>query len=291
MTWVTFNRLAVGYSDGSIALWSVHPKHLLSRHPVHHSEVVNIASGYPTMPYIIASNPIGGNTKLFDLQAPSYETSEVQTVMVCTQPNMIAYSDHLLGFFTLYPSSSSLNTIVGFLHHSQFPIFRRVFTGECFVTCLSVGRTHPFLLIGASDGSLWAVNPQVELFSSRREPSDRLRVFQHEHRPRNLFPAGSPAAQRGASRIIQGFGIVKNRNKVDARPVKGKKPKSDAQAANDDDETAGLADPLRAVVHEPLTRISAVEWNPNEGYGCWAAVAMASGLLRIIDLGLEASKR
>lgn len=293
MAWATFNRLVVGYSDGSICLWSLHPNCLLSRYPVHHSMVVDIATAYPTAPYLVASTPLGGNSKLVDLSCPSYETTEVQTNAVSWQANMLAYSDHARGFFSVYPSANALNTTTGFMHHRYFPVVRRIFFGDCFNSCLAVGRTHPFLLIGTTDGSLWSLNPQPELFNSRREQTERLRIFQHEHRPKELFAQNSPASVRGASMIVHGFAMEKNRNPKAEIKAQGKKPKNskkgDAEVGevNDDDEGGGPMDPTRGIIHDPLTRITIAEWNPNGGYGCWAAVAMASGLIRVIDLGLD----
>ncbi|KAJ4007251.1 hypothetical protein NW752_007769 [Fusarium irregulare] len=291
-TWINFNRLVIGYTDGSIALWSVRPHRLLSRHPVHHNIVVDLVSGYPAMPYLIASTPVGGTVKLLDLRAPSYESTEVQNLTVGTQPNLLGYSDHLLGFFSMYPSAGVLNTHVGFMHHSQFPVARRVFTGESYPSCLAVGRTHPYLLVGSLDGSLWAINPQVELFTTRREPTDRIRVCHHEHRPGKLFPADSPAAARGISRIVTGFILERSLTKHSAHkpPVKkGKKPKkkeADTAVGDDEEEGGAIMDPTRAIIYEPLTRVTVAEWNPNEEYGCWAAAAMGSGLVRVMDLGL-----
>ncbi|CAG7555336.1 unnamed protein product [Fusarium equiseti] len=291
-TWINFNRLVIGYTDGSIALWSVRPHRLLSRHPVHHNIVVDLVSGYPAMPYLIASTPVGGTVKLLDLRAPSYESTEVQNLTVGTQPNLLGYSDHLLGFFSMYPSAGVLNTHVGFMHHSQFPVARRVFTGESYPSCLAVGRTHPYLLVGSLDGSLWAINPQVELFTTRREPTDRIRVCHHEHRPGKLFPADSPAAARGISRIVTGFILERSLTKHSAHkpPVKkGKKPKkkeTDTAVGDDEEEGGAIMDPTRAIIYEPLTRVTVAEWNPNEEYGCWAAAAMGSGLVRVMDLGL-----
>lgn len=46
----------------------------------------------------------------------------------------------------------------------------------------------------------------------------------------------------------------------------------------------------KMVVHEPRTRITMVAWNPNVEYGWWAAVAMGSGLVKIMDLGLESTQ-
>ncbi|KAL6793257.1 WD40-repeat-containing domain protein [Trichoderma sp. SZMC 28013] len=301
MTWINCNRMAIGYSDGSIALWSIHPPRLLSRHPVHHNDIIDMVSGYPTMPTIIASIPVGGTARVIDLQAPSYETTEAQRPLVHTQPGLLTYSDHLLGFLSIYPSASALNTIIGFLHHAHFPVCRRVFTGDSFLTSLAVGKLHPFLLIGATDGSLWCLNAQTEVFSNRHESTDKIRVLQHEHRPRRLFPPDSPAAARGVCRVLHGFTVDRNRNsKPEAKPTtkKGKKLRAkepaegaeggqEGEGEEDDDEAGDLTDPSRATLHEPLTRITTIEWNPNQDYGCWAAVAMGSGLVRVIDLGLE----
>ncbi|GJN83229.1 hypothetical protein PLIIFM63780_006777 [Purpureocillium lilacinum] len=291
MDWVSVNRLVAGYTDGSVALWSIHPTRLLSRHPVHHSDVIALSTGYPSQPYLVASLPVGGSAKLVDLRCPSYETTEVQINAVNTEPNMLAWSDHLQGFFSTYPSANALNTMVGFMFHRHFPLVRRIFTAECFPSCLAVGKTHPFLLVGTTDGSLWALNPQCELFKARRPPTDRIRLLQHQHRPAEHFPPDSPASSRGAARIVQGFAMEKNSHGTETRgpPKKGKKAKKgeDGDEGGGDDEPNALMDPSRAVVHELGTRVAVVEWNPNEGYGCWAAAALGSGLVRVMDLGLE----
>lgn len=291
LAWIGMNRIAVGYSDGSIALWSVQPTRMLSRSAIHHNEVVDIVSAYPTMPYVLASASFGGKVKVIDLQAPSYERTETFLPVVSLQPHLLVYSDHLLGFFGLYPSPRVVNTTIGFMHYAQFPLVRSVFNGDSFLTCLSVGRTHPFLLIGSTDGSLWALNPLCHLFSRKRGYSDKIRVFQHEHHPKALFAADSAASMRGASRILQGFRLEKNRQPLQSATKaqsKGKTPRKSEVAVQDKEEDGtGVAESSRAVIHEPLTRITAVEWNPNDGYGCWAAAAMGSGLVRVMDLGLE----
>lgn len=42
----------------------------------------------------------------------------------------------------------------------------------------------------------------------------------------------------------------------------------------------------RVVVHEARTRITVAAWNPNVEYGWWAAAAMGSGLVKVMDLGI-----
>lgn len=53
------------------------------------------------------------------------------------------------------------------------------------------------------------------------------------------------------------------------------------------DDANAPGDPTKGVLDEPLSRITAIEWNPNEGWGSWAAVALGSGLVKIMDLGLD----
>lgn len=282
MSWINVNRLAIGYSDGSIALWSIYPNCLVSRHVVHHAPIVDMASAYPTFPYLVASNPMGGTSKIIDLRAPSYETTDVPATAINIASNLMSWSDHLLGFFTNVPSSNVLNTRVAFMHHSRYPITRRILTSSRLLTALAVGRTHPFLLVGTIDGSLWAINPQYELVLARRTVSDRIKIFQHEHRPGSHFASDSPARQRGASRVLQGFRPEKNNHD----PKRPRKASTQTTKLNGD----APSDPTKGILPEPLSRITAVEWNPNQGWGCWAAAATASGIVRVMDLGLDRKK-
>jgi transcription factor C subunit 6 len=290
MAWVNVNRLAVGYSDGSIALWSVHPNCLISRHAIHHTPIIDMASGYPTMPYLIASNPMGGTSKLVDLRAPSNENTEVPFPAINVTPHLMSWSEHLLGFFTMTPTSNVLSTAVAFMHSTHYPVVRRVYTGDRLVSCIAVGRTHPFLLVGSVDGSIWAFNPQYELIHARRKLTDRIKVLQHEHRPPIHFNETSPAHERGASRILQGFMPEKSLHARSAE-TKAQKKKAKAKKAEEEDgegdDASGHADPTKGILHEPLTRITAMAWNPNPGFGCWAAAAMGSGVVRVMDLGLD----
>lgn len=43
----------------------------------------------------------------------------------------------------------------------------------------------------------------------------------------------------------------------------------------------------RVVTHEPLTRLTTIVWNPNLKFSCWAACAMASGIIKVMDLGVQ----
>lgn len=287
MSWVSVNRLAVGYTDGSVGLWSVYPAQLLARHPVHHTMIIDMVSGYPTLPYMICSAAVSGSLKMTDMKSPSFETTEAQSPAIQTQPGIMAYSDHMLGFLSLYPMSKVINTVVSFHRVSHFPLSRSLFNADHMVSCIAVGKTHPYLLIASLNGSVWAINPMRDLFSKRGESTDRIKIFQHEHRPKILFPASHPASVRGVSRITHGFALEQNRGPQAEGAKTASKKKSPKNAdVDEDDEKVDSADKPKAALQEPLTRISAMAWNPNDAYGCWAAMAMASGLVRVYDLGM-----
>ncbi|GKT63263.1 transcription factor TFIIIC complex subunit [Colletotrichum tofieldiae] len=322
--WVNTNRIVLGHSDGSLTLWSISPRFLLARHDVHSTRVMHIDTAYPSDPYLVASTPIAGYTTLVDFSDPSCERTSFPCFTITPQPNLLQWHDHLRGFFTVVPSANPLNASVGFVHSRWYAAqVRKVMDGDRLPTCLAAGIHHPFVLVGYMDGTVWAANPSNRIFASKHHFGHKMKIIDHQYIPRERLndsvlgqdTAGESDRCRGASRILQGFRPVPNVNpKVDTwktkvainkkKDKKAKKPKAkargkgkaDAAAAEDDDadvqggteEGDGhFADPKRAVLSEPLTRITTMVWNPNQEYSCWAAVAMASGLVRVMDLGLE----
>lgn len=324
--WVNTNRIVIGHSDGSLTLWSIAPRICLARHDVHSTYVMHIDSAYPSDPYLVASTPIAGYTTLVDLSDPSCERTSFPCFTISPQPNLLQWNDHLRGFFTVVPSANPLNASVGFVHSRWYAAqVRKVMDGDRLPTCLAVGMHHPFVLVGYLDGTVWAANPSNRIFASKHHFGHKMKIIDHQHVPRERLnrpvPQQGESAEgggdscRGASRILQGFRPVPNVNpKVDTwktkvainkkkdkkkpKKPKGKakgKGKADAAAEEEDADVQGgqeegdghFADPKRAVLSEPLTRIMTMAWNPNRDYSCWAAVAMASGLVRVMDLGLE----
>lgn len=314
LAWTNTNRLVVGYTDGSIALWSLHPLHLLSRHPLHSTYIIDLSTGYPSRPYLVTSVPIYGLPTLVDLSNPSHETSSFVRNSITTQPNLLQWSDHLQGFFSCYPSGAVVETAISFMHHRYFPHLRRVVDLPGQLTCLAGGYSHPFLLVGSKDGSVWACNAAKKLFSMRTDRPMKQKVFEHEYRPAERFTAEGGEGVRGAVRILGGWGPEQNSSrgepkKKPAKRAKGPKPKRGRPKKKKEGEDEGDRmdvdeEPVEEEVeveveaegedkgksaminHEPLTRIMVMEWNPNLECGCWAAIAAASGIVRIMDLGV-----
>ncbi|KAL2200298.1 hypothetical protein P885DRAFT_27819 [Corynascus similis CBS 632.67] len=304
LTWVNTNRIALGHSDGSITLWSIYPRQLLQRVGAHTTYVIDISSAYPSNPYLVASIPVGGCATLTDLSQPSSEMTYFPVPAISFQPNLLCWNEPMQGFMALYPSSTP-NTTIAFLHHRYFCQARSITTGPNTLTCVSAGATHPFILVGCADGSVFACNALQKLFKQKGEPLRKLKVFEHEYRPIDAFQQPNEAGTsglRGAARILQGFLPEENddprtekRKEMDRkkRAAKKKKAGKKKKRTGDEDETedreAELDEKLasRVVIHEPLTRLTTIQWNPNVQFSCWAACAMASGLIKVMDLGVE----
>ncbi|KAI1209115.1 WD40 repeat-like protein [Annulohypoxylon truncatum] len=307
-TWLNMNRIAVALSDGSVVVWSISPCLPLMRHPVHGSPIMDIVSGYPSSPFIIATMPMGGMFTLTDLNRPTAEKTYHGNPVVSLQPNTLVWNDHLRGFASIWPTSFPGTSTISFVHSRVFPLSRHICTVEGQTMCLAFGTCHPYLLAGSSDGSVWALNV-LRKMSSHRDKTHKLKIFQHEYcAPR---PLGTETdndernSRRGTCRILHGFlpqvnihplGVrvakesrVKRAKKEKAGKGKAKKaddgPVSDDSEREDDDNFTMVPGPI--TIHEPLTRITALSWNPNAEFSWWAAAAMGSGLVRVTDVGIE----
>jgi transcription factor C subunit 6 len=302
LTWVNTNRISLGHSDGSITLWSIYPRQLLQRVGAHTTNVIDICSAYPSNPYLVASIPVGGCATLTDLSQPSSEVTYFPVPAISFQPNLLCWNESMQGFMALYPSSTP-NTTIAFLHHRYFCQARSITTGPNTLTCVSSGTTHPFVLVGCADGSVFSCNALQKLFKQKGEPLRKLKIFEHEYRPIDQETQGQPdglatSGLRGAARILQGFLPEENddprtekRKEMDRKKRAAKKKKAGKKKADDEaeDREAELDEKLasRVIIHEPLTRVTTILWNPNVQFSCWAACAMASGLIKVMDLGVE----
>lgn len=290
---------------------------MLSRRSVHITHILDIASGFPSHPYHIVTSPVGGCSTLTDLNLPSAETTYIPIPSVVNfQSNLLDWNDHLQGYFAMHPSPMPHNTVVGHAHIKFFVQSRVLLTADSPPMCIASGKTHPFTLVGCADGSLWAFNPMRVLMKERGDDLHKLQVLQHEFRPPQKIAVGAVKNVRGAARILQGFRPVFNNNpRVEMmaeylRRVKARKPanlkrpgrarshrKKGEESDGDEEGENGLRlrdeaylakelEQSKAVIHESRTRITVAAWNPNVEFGWWAAAAMGSGLVKIMDLGL-----
>lgn len=318
IAWVNTNRVCLGHSDGSISLWSVYPQCMLMRRSVHNSHILDIASGFPSHPYHMATSPVSGSPTLTDLNLPSAETTSIPLPNLLNfQPNLLDWNDHLQGYFNICPSSTPHNNVIGWTHVRYFVESRALMTTPSLPTCVASGQTHPFTLVGCADGSLWAMNPLRVLVKDKSDELHKLKIMEHEFRPAHKIKPtvapGGTVVSRGAVRILQGFkpeinsnpqaDLAREQNKPrSARPKRKRpsrrkgKPTAPAEVEEESEEegltqaeTLALAKSLdrsKVVVHEARTRVTVAAWNPNIEYGWWAAAAMGSGLVKVMDLGI-----
>ncbi|KAI1300280.1 hypothetical protein F5Y03DRAFT_230841 [Xylaria venustula] len=317
-TWINMNRVAAGLSDGSVVMWSLSPLRMLQRHPVHSTAIIDIVSGYPSDPFIVSTVPIGGVLTITDLSRPSAETTYHPNVMVSLQPNLLSWSPHLRGYASMWPSAFAGNPNLTFLPARGFPVCRHLITVTGQPTCISIGSCHPYIIVGTTDGSIWVFNILRKL-SSHREKTLKVKLFQHEYHAPPSFDTmrnEEEATPRGMCRILHGFlpepnthptgvkmaetqrlnrekntkgGKGKGKAKEKAKSKQSKsQPKTSGQPEGEVDEEAAMTSgPGPIVLYEPQTRITAVAWNPNAEFSWWAAAAMGSGLLRVMDVGAE----
>lgn len=327
LSWVNINRICLGHSDGSITLWSIYPQRMIMRQSIHISYILDIKSAYPSHPYHIVTTPVGGCPTLTDLNLPGAERTYIPlSNAINFQHNLLDWNDHLQGFLLLHPSPSPHNSIIGIAHVRYFIQSRSLMTVPSKPMCLGAGKTHPFVLVGCADGSLWAFNALRVMLKDRQDPMYKMKVFEHEYRPIKTAPVTAPQGSgdepediRGASRILQGFVPLVNTNpraeyireiniqrgnQARAKAAGGtskqeaKQPEVEdmfLEGINMDGEQyietlkgdAKISAAIQATVNEALTRITNVVWNPNVEFGWWAAASMGSGLIKVMDLGIE----
>lgn len=319
-TWLNVNRIAAGLSDGSVAVWSIHPLRLLQRHPVHSSPIIDIASSYPSQPFIVVTVPVGGVATITDLSRPNSELVYCPNLLIDFQPNLLAWSEHMRGYISIWPSAFPASGVISFMSIRIFNQARLLLSLEGQPTSLAVGACHPYVLVGSSDGSLWVVNV-FRKSTFYRKPSQKLKLFQHEYQALPSNPDVRNAVDkhdgpRGVCRILHGFrpqlnihpkasrGKQMRKKQLEEQAKRNKKKKASSarkkgypkqggastvgdDGADSDSDAGGSAVTGEVAVHEPLSRISAVCWNPNLDFSWWAAAAMGSGLVKIMDLGSE----
>lgn len=304
MSWVGINRIVVGHTDGSITLWSIHPEMMLLRCPAHATAVQDICSAYPSNPYMVASRPVEGLSRLIDLTRPSSEHTFHPNPVAGVQTNLLGWSEHMQGFVSASPSNSPLNGKLDFMPLRHYPCTRTIFPhiGGSTPTCLAVGKVHPFVLVGAACGSVWVCNLPDDVFPSNKNRLPRCLVLSSEFRPkqaddkRDIFCAvllnleQKIEFQYPKKVSMEISGPSEGANSVDNEGQEEEEEEgSDIEEEEEEDE--GGADGETAheavggfVVHEELTAVSAVAWNPSIEYGTWCSIGLSSGVVLIRDM-------
>lgn len=259
LAWLSPSDIAVGCSNGYVAIWSIVPSETLEPEPyffepIHATYVMAITSMYPTNPHLFSTAAMDGETKLWSMVNPHGES-------VCA-PRMRISSANLSYSPVLFTVASS--------DENQFA---RIMPIRRFFGATNVGRMpstvstlascsfwHPSLLYGCTGGEVLATNPARRLLYNKEQQWQQL-WFTHD------WVQGSASDSPGISRFYDGFraetmSLARNLT-GDMRPM------------------VGL---VTTTIHDEGTHVTALAWNPNRQCAAWASAALGCGLVRIEDL-------
>ena len=191
--------------------------------------------------------------------------------------------------------------------------------GDSEVLCVAVGHLHPTVLVGFADGTLLAINPFRRFINTRVKAMLQQKVWKHEWARQQLDTTSpqsgeetiehgqaSPpnvSAEDTCGRVQHGQASVpsgqQNEQHRESRPdrisriTEGYKieavtlaPIKTPRSSKDVKDTDNGNHALFSTIYDAETGIRQVAWNPNEGWGGWAASGMGSGLVRIEDLAV-----
>lgn len=191
--------------------------------------------------------------------------------------------------------------------------------GDSEVLCVAVGRLHPTVLVGFADGTLLAVNPFRRFINTRVKAMLQQRVWKHEWARQQLNTTSSHSGEdtigheqagppnvsaeetSGRDQHVQASVAPGEQNEQhrDGRPdrisriTEGYKieavtlaPIKTPRSSKDAKDTESGSHAVYSTIYDAETGIRQVVWNPNEGWGGWAASGMGSGLVRIENLAV-----
>ncbi len=261
---------------------------MLLRIAAHTSPVLDVCSGYPSHPYMVASRPSAGVMRLTDLSESTSKHSFNPSPTTSFQANVLGWSDHMQGFAAMSPSNNPQKIRLDFQPIRHFPrslVFLPSRRGMS-PSCLSVSPFHPFVLVGHRDGSLVVCNMLQKVFSSGNDGPRRILVLQSKFR--SMWP--QPESDSGGPELLGGTAVSLELCDDPADEPAASKPanragrKSRQENEQDSGPESDQEETGATVIHESMTAMASVAWNPNIEFGTWMAAATSSGVVLIMDL-------
>ena len=264
ISWLSSTHLAAGCANGFIAVYDLEAllspskspfsKEKVQRpyfyHPVHHTYISALTSGYPSRPNFIISSAMDGYVGVTDIHAP--ETDSMMSLRSRQGASALAWCEAAQVIIVGWE-----DTTIRFLH------LRRSYTSSIIgrtgsvATAMATSRVHPCLIASSTDGAVVATNPLRKFWSFKSAVYQQI-WFWHEWSNRN-------EVEGGISRITEGFRVDKGAEK------KGMYTKNSV---------------LLATLYEEEQAATCLAWCPSLECGGWAAAGMGSGLVRIEDLSI-----
>ncbi|KAL8822132.1 MAG: hypothetical protein Q9191_007126 [Dirinaria sp. TL-2023a] len=297
VTWLSASDIAVGCSNGYVAIWNIYPFAQADRtnstdpipisgampapyfyETIHSTYIRTIVSAYPSHPNLVCTSSSSGYLRLTDIRSPA--SDYVLSARVHWAPSTIIYSAALTCFIT----SDEGGMIKGLplrRFWSQFGFVK----GDSEVTSLALGHVHTSVLVGFADGTLLAANLMQRFVMGRSKAMLQQKVWRHEWAPSTVDAPREEAQDethkhrqsKGTSRITEGYKV----EKAILAPMHTDLNKMEIART-------GILPYMYTTTYDKQTAVRQINWNPNEAWGGWAASGMGSGLVRIENLAVGA---
>lgn len=323
--WLSPTDIAIGHSDGSTAIYDIHPtsneKTAKSTIPAAaggadtapspscpyisipdprstFSPVLTLSSAYPTHPTLLATSSISGYERLLDLRAPM--TDYVLGPRTRSPSTNLVYSPHLLSFVYNDESDSTIRA-TGLrcwgVDHVRFAKSYRGgkdegnSAGPLGRGCLDIGKVHSSVAWGTADGSVLVSNPVSAVLGLRRAKTENGQVCVCRLEwVRNWVPSSVDASSsRPDGQESAGTDVdeeLVDAGEQDTRP-RGISRITQSYKAEKPDFVRGRSDKhTYATIYEEENSVTAVSWNPNLRCGGWLAVGWGCGLVRVENVAI-----
>ncbi|KAI4927790.1 hypothetical protein J4E85_006302 [Alternaria conjuncta] len=311
------SRPIVATAAGTVGIWSLdRPGTLRTPDATHHNPrpwfyqqladtyILTVSSGWPSNPQFLSISTADGFARLFDLRSPNADTTaSIRGRTLCLTQ---AWHEHTQSFVMPDEHYILRHTPIRRYYHNLYSM--RL---ENSITRVATSPVHPGVLIGGVDGDIQASNPIMRITNYKIMPWQQ-KWFVHEWRgPIVRMPAKptigedvtmtevEPAEQPDGDTVPElqagesADGTKKVPQEVLSQPLvritEGYKAGQTGIAHSTSANATKRGNPEvgRSIsIFEELTAITALAWNPNLKFGTWAVAGMASGLLRVEDVGI-----
>lgn len=305
MCWLSATDVAVGHSNGLLALYSIipastshsspspipsyqtndppstqpqtyyhhpHPRLVI---PLHQSNITSLSSCYPPFPYLLTSTTIAGTARLTDIRSP--HTSSISTRRSNIAPSDCIYHHALFACFVPDESKETIDAMALRCWGSTSATTDTVDMGG--IMAMDVAKCHAAIAVGCADGGVMVSNPMRRAIR-HKEHCMQLLLWKHEWVKQGKSQSGSDetAGQMepgGLSRITESYKARKS--EIDQKP-------GERKLNIEGSKTRGRS--VVSTVFEEESGVTALAWNPNVSCGGWLAVAWATGLVRVEDVAI-----
>lgn len=300
--WLSASTIAVATAAGTLAIWSLNRPETFSLSTTQPSSpkpwfyqqladtyILTLSSGWPSQPQFISLTTADGFARLYDLRAPNADNvASTRSRNLCLAQ---AWHEQTQTFVMPDEHYTLKHNPIRRFSHNLYTM-----RADSSIMRVATSLVHPGILIGGADGRVEAGNPIGRITNHKIIPWQQT-WFLHEWRgPVKTLVAkppsddaemseGGPVSEASSSTTCSTSRMVLDRPLV--RITEGYKAYQPGIAFSSNTKKAANPEIGKGItVYEAESAVSALAWNPNLKAGTWAVAGMASGLLRVEDIGV-----